>query len=480
MKEENTHFYTHTCTLEATTTRHAQINRHKHTGKKHKPFGTAPLSREGFKAHWHEFMITALCLCQTSTVVVFSHSHPIFLYALPSPWSELWKMQAGVPQSPLEGCVLECMCACVLGVLRMQHPLLLFPYSKSSSALHYFSNSIFVSRSLQCFNSKTVWFSSHRVALLCFRRTTVINMTFFSIHPFPFDSVCRWGLCELYRGVQSAGPFGPLLDASVPCWWKSGGGHRLPQQYVCTGRDGDGTWDRDLRDRQSQRQENVLYFWQGEAWSHHPGCQCQALLESKTCPQSIASGGALSLEQSYQGLLRNPSLLFDQRSGRRGWRQSSSGQLLRPLRASRWSVSVTYQTKQRPRGLPTFAPLRPSGQGARRGPVQDQSGGSRWNGARPGADGARFKPRWNGRWPGGEGHRQTIAGLQRKWGHWHAQKVTHMTTVEGNKESVFFGFSGNSHAKTVTKTSFKCSLASIIGAVFTVFVVEKYRHWTDV
>lgn len=32
MKEENTHSYTHVCTLEATT-RHAQINRHKHTGK---------------------------------------------------------------------------------------------------------------------------------------------------------------------------------------------------------------------------------------------------------------------------------------------------------------------------------------------------------------------------------------------------------------------------------------------------------------
>lgn len=50
MKEGNTHFYAHICTQKATT-RHAQINRHKHTGKMHKPFGTGSLSREGFKAH---------------------------------------------------------------------------------------------------------------------------------------------------------------------------------------------------------------------------------------------------------------------------------------------------------------------------------------------------------------------------------------------------------------------------------------------
>lgn len=96
-----------------TTTRSTQINRHKHTGKKHKPFGTVSVSREGFKAHWHEFMITALCLCQTSTVVVFPLApSPSLLYALPSPWSELWKMLAGVPQSQKGVCVCT-VCVCV-------------------------------------------------------------------------------------------------------------------------------------------------------------------------------------------------------------------------------------------------------------------------------------------------------------------------------------------------------------------------------
>ncbi|MED6238400.1 hypothetical protein ATANTOWER_020044 [Ataeniobius toweri] len=50
MKVRNTHFYAHICICEARP-RHAQKNRHKHTGKKHKPFGTGSLSREGFKAH---------------------------------------------------------------------------------------------------------------------------------------------------------------------------------------------------------------------------------------------------------------------------------------------------------------------------------------------------------------------------------------------------------------------------------------------
>lgn len=125
MKATHTHTYTHMCAHASN--KSTQINRHKHTGKKHKPFGTASLSREGFKAHWHEFMITALCLCQTSTVVVFPLApSPSFLYALPSPWSELWKLLAGVPQSPwkamctyymcISACVYEykCVCMCVL------------------------------------------------------------------------------------------------------------------------------------------------------------------------------------------------------------------------------------------------------------------------------------------------------------------------------------------------------------------------------
>lgn len=146
MKERNTHFYAHACTRQATT-RHAQINRQKHTGKKHKPFGTGSLSREGFKAHWHEFMITPLCLCQTWTVVVFPLTpFPSFLYALPSPWSKLWKMQAGVPQFPWKAvCLYVCFSAHVtvfICVLRMGHSLLVFLFFGDFCGL-LFSSSTF-------------------------------------------------------------------------------------------------------------------------------------------------------------------------------------------------------------------------------------------------------------------------------------------------------------------------------------------------
>lgn len=92
-----------------TTAWSTQINMHKHTGKKRKPFGVVTLSRERFKARWHEFMITALCLCQTSTVVFLPLSpHPFCMLRHPLDQS-FWKMLAGVPQIPW-----RCVCVHVL------------------------------------------------------------------------------------------------------------------------------------------------------------------------------------------------------------------------------------------------------------------------------------------------------------------------------------------------------------------------------
>lgn len=71
MKEGETHSRTlvrapHCCTCARKANR-----RKKWAARQREPFGTAPPSGERFKAHWHEFMITARRLCQTWTLVVF-------------------------------------------------------------------------------------------------------------------------------------------------------------------------------------------------------------------------------------------------------------------------------------------------------------------------------------------------------------------------------------------------------------------------
>lgn len=106
---EHAQNYTHMHAHTKTTASSAQINMHKHMGKKHKPFGVVTLSRERFKARWHEFMITALCLCQTSTVVFLPLSpHPFCMLRHPLDQS-FWKMLAGVPRIPW-----RCVCVQVL------------------------------------------------------------------------------------------------------------------------------------------------------------------------------------------------------------------------------------------------------------------------------------------------------------------------------------------------------------------------------